>query len=188
MVFPRPTFEAAWQQITPGHVRVVYTITEGGREFVRDILISGLRTTRQSLVMPKITLKPGDPLSPVAQTNIQESLYDLGVFAAVETAIENPDGDTSHKNVIYHFQEANRYTISVGFGAQVAQFRHAQQHQPCGRLEEPSASAPRDHSRVSRLNFLGLGHTVSCPGRVFFHRAARFAQLLAAAPGRCRWP
>ncbi len=161
--FPKAEFKAAWQPITPGHVRVVYAITEGDREFVRGILISGLQTTRESLVTPRITLKPGDPLSPVAQTNIQASLYNLGVFAAVDTAVENPDGDTTHKNVIYHFQEANRYTISVGFGAQLAQFST-----PNGNsLGSPGGTfsfSPLVSLTVSRLNFLGLGHTVTFQG------------------------
>ena len=161
--FPKAAFEASWQQTAPGHVRVLYTITEGDREFVRNILISGLRTTRRSLVDPRITLKPGDPLSPVAQTNIQKSLYDLSVFAAVETAIENPDGDTSRKSVIYHFEEANRYTMSIGFGAQVANFGT-----PNGSsLASPGGTygfSPEGSLTVSRLNFLGLGHTISAQG------------------------
>jgi outer membrane protein insertion porin family len=161
--FPKADFKAAWQQIGPGHVRVVYTITEGDREFVRGVLISGLHTTRESLVKPKITLKPGDPLSPVAQTDIQKSLYDLGVFAAVETAIENPDGETYRKNVIYHFQEANRYTISVGFGAELAQFSTPNS----SSLSSPGGTfsvSPIVSLSVSRLNFLGLGHTVTWQG------------------------
>ena len=141
----------------------MYNITEGDREFVRGILISGLRTTRQSLVMPKITLKPGDPLSPVAQTNIQASLYNLGVFAAVDTAIQNPDGDTTHKNVIYHFQEANRYTISVGFGAQLAQFS-TPNSTSLGSPGGTFSFSPLGSLTVSRLNFLGLGHTVTSQG------------------------
>jgi outer membrane protein insertion porin family len=161
--FPKADFKAAWQPIAPGHVRVVYTITEGDREFVRGILISGLRTTRKSLVNTKITLKPGDPLSPVTQTDIQKSLYDLGVFAAVQTAIENPDGETNHKNVIYHFEEANRYTISIGFGAQVAQFSTPNS----SSLAAPGGTfslSPVGSLVVSRLNFLGLGHTITAQG------------------------
>jgi len=161
--FPKVAFKAAWQPIEPGHVRVVYNITEGEREFVRDVLINGLHTTRQSLVKKKITLKPGDPLSPVEETDIQKSLYDLGVFAAVETAIENPDGDTTHKNVIYHLEEANRYTFSIGFGLELAQFGTPNS----SNLSSPGGTfgvSPLGSLSVSRLNFLGLGHTVTFQG------------------------
>jgi outer membrane protein assembly complex protein YaeT len=161
--FPKATFNASWQPVTPGHVNVVYTIAEGDREYVREVLTSGLNTTRRSLVDRAITLKAGDPLSPTAQTNIQKSLYDLGVFANVETAVENPDGDTDHKYVLYHFDEANRYTFSIGFGLQLAQFGTPNSTS----LAAPGGTtgvSPEGSLTVSRLNFLGLGHTVSLQG------------------------
>ena len=161
--FPKATFNASWQQGTPRHVRVVYNISEGDREYVRNVLTSGLKTTRQSLVDRAITLKAGDPLSPTAQTNIQKSLYDLGVFANVDTAIENPDGETDHKYVLYHFDEANRYTFSLGFGLQLAQFGTPNSTS----LAAPGGTtgvSPEGSVTVSRQNFLGLGHTVSLQG------------------------
>ena len=161
--FPKVDFKASWRTVEPGHVSVVYNITEGDREYVRDVLTSGLNTTRQSLVDRSITLKAGDPLSPTAQTNIQKSLYDLGVFANVDTAIENPDGDTDHKYVLYHFDEANRYTFTIGFGLQLAQFGVPNSTS----LAAPGGTtgvSPEGSLTVSRQNFLGLGHTVSLQG------------------------
>jgi outer membrane protein insertion porin family len=161
--FPKVSFSASWREVQPGHISVVYSVVEGGREFVRDVVTSGLTTTRQSLVDRAITLQAGDPLSPTAQTNIQQALYNLGVFANVDTAIENPDGDTDHKYVLYHFDEANRYTISVGFGAQLARFGTPNSTS----LAAPGGStsvSPEGSLTVSRLNFLGLGHTVSLQG------------------------
>jgi len=161
--FPQATFHASWRILEPGRVSVVYDITEGARQYVRDVLTSGLKTTRRRLVDRAINLKPGDPLSPTAQTNIQKSLYDLGVFANIDTAIENPDGDTDHKNVLYHFEEANRYTFSLGFGAQLAQFGTPNSTS----LAAPGGTtgvSPEGSLTVSRLNFLGLGHTVSLQG------------------------
>jgi len=161
--FPKACFNASWRTVEPGHVSVVYDIVEGDREYVRDVLVSGLNTTRRSLVDRAITLKAGDPLSPTAQTEIQKSMYDLGVFANVDTAIENPDGDTDHKYVLYHFDEANRYTFSVGFGAQLAQFGTPNSTS----LAAPGGTtgvSPEGSLTVSRLNFLGLGHTVSLQG------------------------
>jgi outer membrane protein insertion porin family len=161
--FAKANFNASWRIVRPGHVDLVYTITEGRREYVRDVLISGLKTTRSNLVKQNITLKAGDPLSPTAQTGIQKSLYDLGVFANVDTAIENPDGDTDYKYLLYHFDEANRYTVTVGFGAQLAQFGTPNSTS----LAAPAGTtgvSPEGSLTVSRLNFLGLGHTVSLQG------------------------
>ena len=162
--FPAATFTADWQPSgTPHHVDMVYSVTEGEPQYVRGVIVSGLTTTRQSFVEKYITFKNGDPLSPNRQADIQRRFYDLGVFARVDTAIENPDGDTEFKNVLYSFDEANRYTFSVGFGAQLARF---------GAPSTTSLSTPAGSTGFSqlvsltatRLNFLGLGHTVTWRG------------------------
>jgi len=127
------------------------------------VMTSGLRTTRPSLVNKKVTLKPGDPLSPVEQVDIQKSLYDLGVFARVDTAIQNPDGTTDHKYVLYDMEEASRYSIGVGVGAMAGRFGT-----PGGNsLSAPAGAAgfsPLFSLDVSRLNFLGLGQMVGLHG------------------------
>jgi outer membrane protein insertion porin family len=159
--FPLATFKGGWAPGgTPNHVSVVYEINEGEREFVRRVITSGNRITRQSLIDKTITMKPGDPLSPVEETDIQKKFYDLGVFARVDTAIQNPEGASSHKYVLYNFEEANRYTVNVGIGAQIARFGSPSQTS----LASPAGStgfSPEISLEVSRLNFLGLGHTVS---------------------------
>jgi outer membrane protein insertion porin family len=159
--FPAATFNATWQEGgTPHRVNVTYAITEGEPQFVREVLTSGLRITRQSLVNRRITLKPGDPLSPIEQTNIQKRFYDLGVFARVDTAMENPDGQTERKYILYHFEEANRYTFALGIGAQVARFGTPSTTD----LSAPGGTtgfSPEASLTVSRLNFLGMGHMIS---------------------------
>jgi len=112
------------------------------------------------VVEKRITLKPGDPLSPLEQTDIQKRFYDLGIFSRVDTAIENPDGDTEHKYIGYHFDEANRYTFSLGIGAQVARFGTPS----TTNLASPGGAtgfSPELSLTASRLNFLGLGHMVT---------------------------
>ena len=162
--FPSAKFNATWQvDGTPNRVNLVYTVTEGDRQFVRDVITSGLRTTRQSVVDKQITLKPGNPLSPIEQTEIQKRFYDLGIFARVDTAIENPDGETDHKYVLYNFEEANRYSFAVGVGAQVARFGTPS----TTSLASPGGAtgfSPEFSLNVSRLNFLGVGHTISVRG------------------------
>ncbi len=162
--YPNATLKSSWEPSgTPHHVNVVYTISEGERQYVRDVVTSGLRTTRQSLVDRKITLHAGDPLSPIEQTEIQKRFYDLGVFASVDTAIQNPEGDTDHKYILYNFTEANRYSIGVGVGAQIARIGTPSTTD----LSAPAGStgfSPEFSLDVSRLNFLGIGHTVTLRG------------------------
>ena len=159
--FPNAEFQATWQPSdAPYHVKLIYTITEGRQQYVRDVVTSGLHRTRQNVVDREITLKPGDPLSPVEETDIQKRFYDLGIFARVDTAIENQDGNIEHKYVLYNFEEANRYTFTFGVGAQVGRFGTPSSTS----LSSPGGStgfSPSVSVDVSRLNFLGLGHTVT---------------------------
>jgi outer membrane protein insertion porin family len=162
--YPKATFGASWQPSSaPHHVNITYTVSEGERQFVRDLFTTGLKRTRHSLVAKRIDLHPGDPLSPVQQAEIQRRFFDTGIFARVDTAIENPDGDTNYKNILYNFEEANRYTLALGVGAQVARFGSPSS----SSLSSPGGStgfSPQFSMNLSRLNFLGLGHTVSLLG------------------------
>lgn len=163
--FPNATFEWSSKPASEAHqVDLIYVIQEGEQQFVRDILISGLQTTRRSLVESKMLLKPGDPLSPTAMRDAQRGLYDLGVFARVDTAIQNPDGDTSQKYVLYDMEEARKYSIATGFGAQFARIGGCSD---C--LEAPQGQAgfaPDFSLDVSRLDLRGLGHSLSFRGLV----------------------
>ena len=94
----------------------------------------------------------------------QRQLYDLGVFARVDTAIQNPDGDTADKYVLYDMEEARKYSIAMGFGAEFARIGGCS---TC--LEAPQGEtgfAPDATLDVSRLNLWGLGHSLSFRGRV----------------------
>lgn len=158
--YPAASFNVASQPDGAHRVNLVYTIKEGAPQYVRGVIVSGLHTTRQKMVDKKLTVKPGDPLSPVALGNIQKAFYDYGIFSRVDEAIENPDGDTAYKNVLYNFEEADRYSVALGLGAQVARFGA-----PSGTsLGNPSGStgfSPEASLTVSRLNFLGLGQMIT---------------------------
>jgi outer membrane protein insertion porin family len=162
--FPSAQFSATrLASGTPDRVNLIYTIVEGDRKYVRDVVTSGLRTTRPSVVDKEITLHSGDPLSPIEETDIQKNLYDLGIFARVDTAIENPDGDIDHKYVLYNFEEANRYTFAVGVGAQVGTFG-SPSSTSLGNPAGTTGFSPEFSLQASRLNFLGLGHTITAQG------------------------
>jgi outer membrane protein insertion porin family len=158
--FPSASCSAAWRPAGPQRADVVFTITEGERQYVRAILTAGNHTTRQKVIDRTITLKPGDPLSPTIQTTIQQNFYDLGIFARVDTAIENPEGTAAHKYVLYDFTEANRYSLTVGVGAQIGRFGTPSSTSLTGPGGTTGFS-PEFSFDISRLNFLGLGHTIS---------------------------
>ena len=94
----------------------------------------------------------------------QRRLYDLGIFSKVDTAIQNPEGETQRKYVLYQMYEAHRYSLTGGFGGQFARIGGCSN---C--LEAPAGQAgfaPRVSLDVSRLNMFGLGHTLTFGSRV----------------------
>jgi outer membrane protein assembly complex protein YaeT len=163
--FPNATFEWNSKPAPEAHrIDLTYVIHEGQQEFVRDVLISGLKNTRRSLVDSNMLLKAGDPLSPSAMRETQRKLYDLGVFARVDTAIQNPDGDNAEKYVLYDMEEAHKWSTATGFGAEFARIGGCSN---C--LEAPQGQtgfAPDFTLDVSRLDLWGLGQSLSFRGRV----------------------
>jgi outer membrane protein assembly complex protein YaeT len=163
--FPNATFEWSFTPSSDPHkVNLKYVIKEGPQQFVRAVLTDGLRITRPHLVNHLLQLNPGDPLSPIKMTETQRKLYDLGIFSKVDAAIQNPDGDTDRKYVLYQMYEASRYSLTGGFGAEFARIGGCSN---C--LEAPAGQAgfsPRVSLAVSRLNVFGLGHTLTLSSRV----------------------
>jgi outer membrane protein insertion porin family len=157
--FPRATFEwSSKPAAVPNRFDVVFAINEGQQQFVRQVLISPRSlTTRPALVARSLRINPGDPLSPTKITDTQRRLYDLGVFAKVDAAIENPDGETIRKNVLYNIEEAARYSLAVGVGAELARLGGCAN---CLGTSSTGASA-RVSVDVSRNNLWGLGHSLS---------------------------
>jgi outer membrane protein insertion porin family len=142
---------------------VEYDITPGRLQTVRDVVITGMRSTRKRLIEPAIRLKAGDPLSANAMGDMQRQLYDLGVFDKVDMAVQNPDGDLTDKYVLFHLTEGHRYYTAIGVGAQVARFGGSQ-----SSLDAPGGAtgfAPNFDFEASRLNLWGLGHSVNFKSR-----------------------
>ena len=148
----------------PNRVELKFMLTSGDRVYVRGVLVNGLERTRTDLVRNRISLKPGDPLSQNQINGSQRRLYDLGIFAKVNTAIQNPDGNEPTKYVLYSMEEAGRYLTNVGFGAEIGSIGGG-----ATSLDSPAGTtgfSPRISLGISRLNFLGVGHTVSLQTRL----------------------
>jgi len=157
--YPGATFEfTSTPAGQPQQADLNYVVTTGQREFVRNVVISGLKRTHDDVVRSRINLHPGDPLSQNKITGSQRRLYELGVFARVDTALQNPDGDEPDKNVLYSIDEAHRWVTSYGVGAEIGRIGGGTTslNSPAG----VTGFAPRFLFGISRLNFLGTGHTV----------------------------
>jgi outer membrane protein insertion porin family len=163
----------------PREIRVEYFIAEGEQGFIRDVLITGMRVTSPSLVKPNLVLTSGDPLSWTELGRQQRLLYDLGVFTRVNMAIQNPQGGTRTKYVIYDLQEGHRYTAAVGGGAEFGRIGGGR----TTRFDQPTGAAgfaPRVSFDASRLNMFGLGHHLNFKTR--YSNINRRALLNYSAP------
>jgi len=157
--FPSATFEASAKPAPePNLMEVTYTVHEGQQIFVDNVLLSGLEHTHKFIVDRELQIKPGDPLSQLGMLRTQQSLYNLGIFSQVDTAVENPNGSEPRKNVLVDVQEAKRYTFNYGIGLEFQTGTpNVGTNQPLGE----TGVSPRVSFEVSRLNFRGRDHTVT---------------------------
>ena len=176
-----PDAQFDWK-MTPGpgphEIAVEYNVAEGQPRFVRDVLLSGMHTTRRRLVDPNILLHPGDPLSWTQMGRMQRRLYNLGVFDKVDMAVQNQQGTTQNKYVLYNLEEGHRYYVGVGAGAEIARIGGSQ-----NSLDNPGGQtgfSPRASFEVSRLNLWGLGHSLNFKSR--YSSLERRALLNYSAP------
>ena len=166
--FAHATFE--WDY-TPGPrpntVDLQFAINEGEQQFVREVVITGLKRTQPELVNKQLLeLNPGSPLSPEAMSETQRKLDDLGIFAQVNMAVQNPDGDEERKYVVYDLDEASRYSVTTGAGLEFARIGGAN---AAANLSDPGGGAgvaPRLTLDVTRINFLGRAESINFQGRL----------------------
>lgn len=162
--FRHASFSASAENAGPYRVNVTYTVQRGEQEFVRDILISGLKATDPNLVERNIRVKPGDPLSLAAQREAQRRLYNLGIFSSIDSAIQNSEGDETYKYVLFDFTEAHQYNLNVGLGAEIAQLGAT-----TSNLADPTGGtgfSPRFTAQLNRINLWGIGHSATLETRL----------------------
>ena len=144
-------------------VKIRIRVEEGKARYVRDVLVGGMNTSNPGMVYERLRLGPGDPLSQSAIIESQRRLYDLGVFARVDVAVQNPDGDEPNKFLLFQLEEARKWSLNVGIGAEIARIGGGSNFDaPAG---EPGFS-PRVSFGVARSNFFGYGHTLAIQTRV----------------------
>jgi outer membrane protein insertion porin family len=157
--YPEAAFD--WDRQPGGEhdVRLSFTIRPGDRQYVREVQVLGLEATDPGLVSERISLRAGEPLSFSEIAASQRRLYDLGIFARVQTAVQNREGEEDRRVVLFDIEEAKKYSFSIGFGAELGRIGGG-----VASLENPAGRAgfsPRVNVGISRLNVLGLGHTIS---------------------------
>lgn len=161
--FPQVQFEASVKPVEndPQHVDVTYTIAEGERVYVENVLVSGLAHTRRGWVSRRFTVHGGDPLDHSKMAQTQSRLYDLGIFNEVDMAVQNPDGQIERKNLLYQLQEARRYTFHFGAGVEFATG-----NQPGSNPQGNTGISPTGSFNVTRINFRGKDESLTFQSQV----------------------
>jgi outer membrane protein assembly complex protein YaeT len=175
--FPAAIFD--WKADTgseEGRVALRYEVKPGDPLSVRGVLVSGLKTSRPEMVNDRIRIEPGEPLSQARIVESQRMLHDLGVFARVDTALQNPDGDEKSKYVQFQFEEARRWSMNMGMGAEFGRFGGGGDNitAPAGQ----TGFSPRVSLGLSRMNLFGFGHTISAQTRLSYLQQRTLASYL----------
>ena len=131
---------------------VTFEINEGPPSFVNQVLVNGVVHTKPHIVNRAIVIHPGQPLSQERILQTQRNLYDLGIFNEVQTAIQNPEGDEAHKDVLLQLTEAKRWTVNYGGGIEAATGLNVSQG---GSAQGATGVSPRVTLDVTRINLGG---------------------------------
>jgi len=162
--FPNATLEITTKPSAnpPNHEDVTYTIQEGERFTVSQVMVAGTEHTRDYVVQRELQVREKEPLSQQDLLNTQTRLYDLGIFSQVDTAVQNPEGTDPQKNVLVQVQEAKRYTFTYGLGLEF------QTGQPAGSTASQGKTgvSPRVELDVTRLNVGGRNQTLTFQSHV----------------------
>lgn len=163
--YPNATLDViSTQGPGPRQMALKFVVTENRRQYVKGVIVNGLETTKPDLVDRRILLKAGEPLSQSRMVETQRRLYDLGIFAKVDVAVQNPDGLTREKEVLFQVEEASRYSFNGGIGAEIAQIGSG-----TSSIDTPvggTGFSPRVSLGVTRLNAFGTGNTIGVQGRL----------------------
>jgi len=165
--FPNATVDVAYVSVPSGdsfpRVGVTFSIHEGEQFFVNQVFLDGLHHTRPGVARREMRVQPGAPLSQQDILESQRRLYDLGLFKQVDTAIQNPDGTESRKNVLVTTSEADRYTFDYGGGFEF------QTGEPSYGISQPLGAtgvSPMVSAGVSRINVGGRHQTITLKGNL----------------------
>jgi len=130
---------------------VAFTIHEGTRVLVNQVLISGLNYTRPSTIREDLRLRSDIPLSQSDMLETQRSLYDLGLFNQVDMAVQDAQGVFGYKNVLFQLQEAKRWTFNYGIG-----FEFQTGGEPTNEINSapaPGITLPKNTIPASSISF-----------------------------------
>ncbi|HXH91966.1 MAG TPA: translocation/assembly module TamB domain-containing protein, partial [Thermoanaerobaculia bacterium] len=97
--------------------RVVYTIAEGPKISLGDVVVRGNTYTNNNVILRTAELEKGHPFSYTAILEAQQRLYRLGIFQRVDIQPAEASTNVSERNVSISVAEGKDLTVAGSFGA-----------------------------------------------------------------------
>ncbi len=130
--------------------KVTYTIAEGPKVTVGDVVVRGNTYTQSTVVARTAQLEKGEPFNFLKILEAQRNLYRLGIFQRVDVQPEHAGTSVAERNVTVSVEEGKDLTVAGSVGAASSSLDLSQGIKPLG-----SASiAHRDLFGTGR--YLGL--------------------------------
>jgi outer membrane protein insertion porin family len=158
----------------PHRLEVTYTISEGPKVILGSVTTLGAKVTRQSLIDRTVQLKSETPLREDDLMSAEGRLYSLGIFDWAEIDPRRQITTQTDEDVLVKLHEARQNEIKYGFGFEVV---NRGGNVPGGTIALPGLPpvgvpsnfqtsektfwGPRGTFQYSRLNFRGLGETLT---------------------------
>jgi outer membrane protein insertion porin family len=138
---------------------VTLDVTEDQQVFIDRLLLSGIVHTRPSVVASQLKVQAGAPLDQAALLQTQRNLYNLALFAEVNVAVQDPNGNAPSKNVLVQITEAKRWDVTYGFGFEAQTgtpgITTGQTRGLTAAQNGKAGVSPRVSADVSRINLRG---------------------------------
>ncbi|HXH25439.1 MAG TPA: translocation/assembly module TamB domain-containing protein, partial [Vicinamibacterales bacterium] len=159
-------------------VVVAFTIEEGPRQILRDLVISGNRSIDRDVIVRAIAVEPGAPLASDAWLQARARLFDTGLFRRVDVAaeplVDPPDGTPAGERPMRWRVIVEEWpSLRIRYGVQVAEVR------PEGQVEGRDL-APGLSADVIRRTLFGRAVTVG--GALEYQRRERLGRVFLNAP------
>jgi outer membrane protein assembly factor BamA len=153
---------------------ITYTISEGPKVILDSVVTLGAKVTKQSLIDRTVRLKSEAPLQEDDLLAAEGRLYGLGIFDWAEIDPRRQVTTQTQEDVLVKLHEARQNNIKYGFGFEVVNRGGSV---PSGTVAVPGVPpvglpsnfetsqktfwGPRGSFQYSRINFRGLGETLT---------------------------
>jgi outer membrane protein insertion porin family len=149
---------ASVERPAAGRVSLVYEITEGTPVTVRDVFVTGSRTTRNRVIRREILVGPGSPADFSLVQETKRRLENLGIFS--EVRVDEIQTGPGNEVVVVTVREGEKNYAGLGLGFE-------SEDPLTGSLANwPGNPLPRGSAEYIRNNVFGLGAQVGVLGQI----------------------